>query len=49
MTFKNPYKREFRIKANRYVNYRIALVGEIAICVLSNLVQNNIVSYHELS
>jgi len=49
MTFKNPYILEFRIKANRYVNYRIALVGEIAICVLSNLVQNNIASYHKLS
>ena len=49
MTFKNPYIHEFRTKANRYVNYRVALVGEIAICVLSNLVQNNIVSYHKLS
>ena len=39
--------REFGIRDARYVNYRIALVGEIAIRFLSNLVQESIVSYPE--
>ena len=41
--------REFGIKDVRYVNYRIALVGETAIRCLSNLVQQSIVSYPEFT
>ena len=37
--------REFGIRDTRYVNYRIALVGESTIRFLSNLVQESIVSY----
>ncbi len=37
--------REFGIKNVRYVNSRIALVGETAICFLSNPAQESIVSY----
>ena len=41
-----PYiLREFGIRDVRYVNYRVALVGEIAIRFLSNLAQEGIVSY----
>ena len=41
-----PYiLREFGIRYVRYVNYRVALVGEIAIRFLSNLAQESIVSY----
>ncbi len=41
-----PYiLRQFGIRYVRYVNYRIALVGEIAIRFLSNLAQESIVSY----
>jgi len=43
------YIREFGIKDVRYVNYRIALVGEIAIRFLSNLAQENLVSYPEFT
>ena len=39
--------REFGIKDVRYVNSRIALVGETAICFLSNLAQESIVFYPE--
>jgi len=41
--------REFGIKDVRYVNSRIALVGETAIRFLSNLVQQSIVSYPEFT
>ena len=41
--------REFGIKDVRYVNYRIALVGETAIRFLSNLAQESIVSYLEFT
>ena len=41
--------REFGIRDVRYVNYRVALVGEIAIRFLSNLVQQSIVSYPEFT
>ena len=37
--------REFGIKNVRYVNYRIALVGETAIRFLSNPAQESLVSY----
>ena len=41
-----PYiLREFGIRYVRYVNYRVALVGEIGIRFLSNLVQEGIASY----
>ncbi|KDR50776.1 hypothetical protein HMPREF1991_03218 [Hoylesella loescheii DSM 19665 = JCM 12249 = ATCC 15930] len=40
---------EFGIKNVRYVNYRVALVGEIAICFLSNLAQKSIVSSPEFT
>ena len=43
------YIREFGIKDVRYVNYRIALVGEKAIRFLSNLAQENLVSYPEFT
>ena len=36
---------EFGTKHNRYVNYRVALVDEMAIRFSSNLAQENIVSY----
>ena len=39
--------REFGIKDVRYVNYRIALVGETAIRFLSNLAQESIEFYPE--
>ena len=39
--------REFGIKDVRYVNYRIALVGETAIRFLSNPTQESIVFYPE--
>lgn len=41
--------REFGIKNVRYVNSRIALVGETAICFLSNPAQESIVSYLEFT
>ena len=41
-----PYiLREFGIRYVRYVNYRVALAGEIAIRFLSNLTQKSIASY----
>ena len=49
MTFKNPYKREFRIKAIRYVNYRVALVGKIAISSPVQSCSEEMVSCSELS
>jgi len=39
--------REFGIRDARYVNYRIALVGESTIRFLSDLAQESIVSYPE--
>ena len=43
-----PYiLREFGIRYVRYVNYRVALVGEKATRFLSNLAQESIVSYPE--
>ena len=36
--------REFGIKGVRYINSRIALVGETAICFLSNLAQESLVA-----
>ena len=41
--------RELGIRDVRYADYRIALVGEIAIRFLSNLVQQSIVSYPEFT
>ena len=43
----NAYKSipEFGIRAVRYVDYRVALVGEIAIRFLFNLAQDSFVSY----
>ena len=41
--------REFGIRDVRYADYRVALVGEIAIRFLSNLVQQSIVSYSEFT
>ena len=47
---KIPYiLREFGIRYVRYVNYRVALVGEIAIRFLSNLAQESIASYPEFT
>ena len=40
---------EFGIKAIRYVNYRVVLVGEITIRFLSNLAPKGIVSYLEFT
>ena len=41
--------REFGIKHNRYVNYSVALVGEITIRFLSNLAQESVGSYPEFT
>jgi len=41
--------RKFRIKHKCYVNYRVALVGEITTRFLSNLAQKSIVCYTEFS
>ncbi len=41
--------REFGIKGVRYVNSCIALVGETAICFLSNPTQESIVFYPEFT
>ncbi len=41
--------RELGIRDVRYVNYRVALVGEIAIRYLSKLAQKGIVSYFEFT
>ena len=41
--------RELGIRDVRYVNYRVALVSEIAIRFLSNLAQKGIVSYFEFT
>lgn len=41
--------RKFGIRGVRYINYRVALVGETAIRFLSNLVQQSIVSYPEFT
>ena len=41
--------RKFRIKHKCYVNYRVALVGEITTRFLSNLAQKSIVPYPELT
>ena len=41
--------REFAIRDVRFVNYRVALVGETAIRFLSNLAQESIVSYPEFT
>ena len=41
--------REFRIREICYVNYRVAVVGDISIRFLSNLAQESIVSYPELT
>ena len=41
--------REFGIKNVRYINYRIALVGETAIRFLSNLAQESVVFYPEFT
>ena len=40
--------REFGIRGIRYINYRYAVGGDIAIRFLSNLSQKNIVFYPEL-
>ena len=41
--------RELGIRAVRYADYCVALVGETAIRFLSNLTQESIVSYPEFS
>ena len=41
--------REFEIRDVRYVDYRVALVGKIAIRFLSILAQNGIVAYLEFT
>ena len=41
--------REFGIRDVRHADYRVALVGETAIRLLSNLVQQSIVSYPEFT
>ena len=41
--------REFAIRDVRFVNYRVALVGDTSIRLLSNLAQECIVAYPELS
>ena len=41
--------REFGIKATRYANYRVALIGEVAMRFLSNLAQKYTESYPELT
>ena len=41
--------REFGIKLNRYVNYSVALVGEITCRIFSNLAQESIASYPEFT
>ena len=41
--------REFAIRDVRFVNYRVALVGETAIRFLPNLAQESIVSYPEFT
>ena len=41
--------REFGIKNVRYINSRIALVGETAIRFLSNLAQESVVFYPEFT
>jgi len=41
--------REFGIKLNRYVNYRVALAGEITSRIFSNLAQESIVPYPEFT
>ena len=47
---KIPYiLRQFGIRYVRYVNYRVALAGEIGIRFLSNLVQEGIASYPEFT
>ena len=43
------FLRKFRIKHNRYVAYRVALVGEITIRFFSNLAQESIVPYPEFA
>ena len=45
----HKYTGEFGIRDVRYVDYRVALVGETAIRFLSNLAQESIVSYPEFS
>ena len=45
----SKYPREFGIRDVRYVNYRVALVGEITIRFFSNLAQQSIASYPESS
>ena len=45
----SKYPREFGIRDVRYVNYHVALVSETAIRFLSNLAQQRIVSYPELT
>ena len=41
--------REFGIRDVRFVNYRVALVGETSIHFLPNLAQESIVAYPEFS
>ena len=41
--------REFRIKHNRYANYRVALAGEITIRLFSSLAPKSTISYPEFT
>ena len=45
----HKYTGEFGIRDVRYVDYRVALVGEIAIRFLFNLAQECVVSYPEFT
>ena len=46
---KAQISRVFGIKYNRYVEYRMALVGEVTSRIFSNLAQESIVSYPEFT
>ena len=41
--------REFEIRDVRYVDYRVAIIGETAIRFFSNLAQKSIVAYFEFT
>ena len=45
----HKYTGEFGMRDVRYVDYRVALVGEITTRFLSDLAQNSIVSYPEFT
>ena len=45
----HKYTGEFGIRDVRYVDYRVALVGEVTTRFLSDLAQNSTVSYPEFT